>query len=159
HRGYLLWLLPLIILFWVNIHGGFLVGFVLLGIYWLGAVWTWCCGRDDRFDDFLLRVKAARQAKMLTLVGLTAAAATLFNPYGWSMHVHIYQYLSNRFLIDHIDEFRSPNFHGVAERCFVVLLLIAFVALARRARELRLTEVLVVLFAVYSGLYASRNIP
>src|SRR5271166_3151404 len=29
-----LWLLPLLMLVWVNVHGGFLIGFVLLAIYW-----------------------------------------------------------------------------------------------------------------------------
>ena len=38
---------------------------------------------------------------------------------------HIYRYLSNRFLMDHIEEFQSPNFHGVAQKCFLVLLLIS----------------------------------
>jgi hypothetical protein len=81
------------------------------------------------------------------------------NPYGWQLHAHIYRYLTNRFLMNHIDEFQSPNFHGVAERCFAILLLIALVALGAKQKTLRLSNVLVALFAVYSGLYASRNIP
>jgi hypothetical protein len=64
--------------------------------------------------------------------------------------------------MDHIDEFQSPNFHGVAQKCFAILLLLTIVALASRQRhhiELRLSQPLLLLFAVYSGLYASRNIP
>jgi hypothetical protein len=61
--------------------------------------------------------------------------------------------------MDHIDEFQSPNFHRVAQRCFLVLLLITLAALAVRGRGLRLSHGLIVLFAVYAGLYASRNIP
>ena len=57
------------------------------------------------------------------------------NPYGWKLHVHIYRYLSNRFLMDHIDEFQSPNFHGVAQKCFAGLLLLTLVALALKRRE------------------------
>ncbi|MGA9074559.1 MAG: hypothetical protein WB368_10655, partial [Candidatus Sulfotelmatobacter sp.] len=34
-RRLFLWLLPPLMLVWVNVHGGFLLGFVLLGIYWL----------------------------------------------------------------------------------------------------------------------------
>jgi hypothetical protein len=36
HRDWL-WTLPLLMLVWVNVHGGFLVGFILLAIFWLGA--------------------------------------------------------------------------------------------------------------------------
>jgi hypothetical protein len=86
-------------------------------------------------------------------------AATLVNPYGFQLHVHIYRYLSNRFLMDHIDEFQSPNFHYVAQKCFAGLLLLTLVALAAKIREAGVSQGLVVLFAVYSGLYASRNIP
>ncbi len=61
--------------------------------------------------------------------------------------------------MDHIDEFQSPNFHEVAQKCFLALLLITVAVLAIRGRELRLSQGLTVLFAVYAGLYASRNIP
>jgi hypothetical protein len=154
-----LWILPPLMLVWVNLHGGFLIGFVLLGIFWLGAVWSWFRAKEGRLEDVLQKVSARNRARELTLVGLFSAIATLVNPYGWKLHAHVYSYLSNRFLMDHIDEFRSPNFHGAAERCFLALLLIVLALLAVRGRELRTSEGLTVLFAVYAGLYASRNIP
>jgi len=95
----------------------------------------------------------------LTYVGLFSLAASLANPYGWKLYVHVYSYLSNRFLMNHIEEFRSPDFHGAAQKCFLLLLLITLAALAVRGRELRMSQVLTVLFAVCAGLYASRNIP
>jgi hypothetical protein len=64
--------------------------------------------------------------------------------------------------MDHIDEFQSPNFHYVAQKCFAALLLLTLVGFAAKSREAgenRLSQALLVLFAVYSGLYASRNIP
>ena len=61
--------------------------------------------------------------------------------------------------MNHIDEFQSPNFHYVAQKCFAGLLLLALIALAVNGRAARASHALVVLFAVYAGLYASRNIP
>jgi hypothetical protein len=158
-RARLLWLLPLLMLVWVNVHGGFLTGFVLLAIYWASAVWQRLTLRESKFQEFLLKMMAGKRASQLALVGLLSLVATFVNPYGWRLHVHIYNYLSNRFLMDHIDEFQAPNFHGVAQRCFAGLLLITLVALAARARDLRLSEGLIILFAVFSALYAARNIP
>ena len=155
----LVWLLPFLMLIWVNIHGGFLIGFVLLGIYWASAVCTGMGFPDSRWEDALIKLRAWRRAKQLLLVGVVSLIMTFCNPYGGRLYAHIYQYLSNRFLIDHIDEFQSPNFHGLSERCFAALMLISLVALVARARRLRLSEVLVVLFAVYSGIYAVRNVP
>ena len=159
HGGRLVWTLPLLMLVWVNVHGGFLTGFALLAIYWISTVWQFLALRENRFDEFLTKLDARRRASTLGIVGVISLATTLVNPYGWKLHIHIYNYLSNRFLIDHIDEFQSPNFHGIAERCFAALLLITLIALAMRSRRLRLSQRLVILFAVFSGLYASRNIP
>ena len=154
-----LWTLPLMMLVWVNVHGGFLVGFVLLGIFLLGAAWTWWGARENRIEEALQKIAAGKRVRDLAWVSLFSAAASLVNPYGWNLHRHVYRYLSNRFLMDHIDEFQSPNFHGIAQRCFLVLLLISIAVLAIRGRELRMSEGLTVLFALYAGLYASRNIP
>jgi hypothetical protein len=92
-------------------------------------------------------------------VTVLSLVASVVNPYGWRLHVHIYQYLSNRFLMSHIEEFRSPNFHGAAEQCFLVLLLITMLVLAVARSKPRAAHVLVILFAAASGLYASRNLP
>jgi hypothetical protein len=161
-HGCALWLLPPLMLVWVNVHGGFLLGFVLLAIFWLSAVWEYSRLKEDRLEDALRKIKAGRRSRHLLLVGAFSALATLANPYGWRLHVHIYQYLSNRFLMNHIDEFQSPNFHGVAQKCFAALLMLTLIALAAKERDktgVRPSDVSIVLFAVYTGLYASRNIP
>jgi len=158
-RSWPLWVLPLLMVVWVNLHGGFLIGFALLAIYWIGAVWQWFGIKGDRFEDVLRKIRAGRRIRALAVAGIVSAAATLVNPYGYKLHIHIYRYLSNRFLMDHIDEFQSPNFHYVAQKCFAGLLLLTLVALAAKRREAGVSQGLVVLFAVYAGLYASRNIP
>jgi hypothetical protein len=159
HR-YLVWLLPLFTAVWVNVHGGFLLGFALLGIYWLSATWRWFRLGSDRFEDVLQKIRAGTRSRDLAVIGGLSTLATLVNPNGWRLPVHIYGYLSNRFLMDHIDEFQSPNFHGVAQKCFAILLLLTLVALAAKRRgPVLASEFLLILFAVYSGLYASRNIP
>jgi hypothetical protein len=176
-----LWILPGMMVVWVNIHGGFLVGFVLLGIFWIAAWWEWWSTKTNRLEDVLRRIAAARRVRELTWVGLASSAASVVNPYGWKLHEHIWSYLTNRFLMDHIEEFQSPNFHGVVAKCFGILILIGIVALAWRVPIQRrqkhaagiptlsqkarkdgapsVSEILTVLFAVYAGLYAARNIP
>jgi hypothetical protein len=158
-RSWPLWTLPLLMLVWVNVHGGFLIGFALLAIYWVGAVWQWFSLKQERFEDALQKIRIGRRIRALAFAGILSAAATLVNPYGFNLHVHIYRYLTNHFLMDHIDEFQSPNFHYVAQKCFAGLLLLTMVALAAKRREVSASHGLLVLFAVYAGLYASRNIP
>ena len=154
-----LWLLPLLMLIWVNVHGGFLLGFVLLAIFWVGSLWMWLRLKESRIEEAFEKIAAAKRVRDLTLVGVVSAAVSLVNPYGWHLHAHIYSYLTNRFFMDHIEEFQSPNFHGIAQRCFLILLVIALAALAANSRKLRASEILLLIFAVYAGLYSSRNIP
>jgi len=151
--------LPPLMLLWCNLHGGFLLGFVLLAIFWLGSVWTWFTRRGDRIEEVLEKIAAGKRAWRLVWVGLASVAASLVNPYGWRLHSHIYSYLSNRFLMDHIEEFQSPGFHGIAQKCFLLLLIVTVAALAAYGRNLRASELLTILFAISTGLYSARNIP
>jgi hypothetical protein len=149
HR--LFWL-PVIMLLWTNLHGGFLLGIALCVIYLAAGLIRYFSDREDR-------LKVGRWLKRLAVATLFSVLATLVNPYSYKLHVHIYSYLSSRFLMNHIDEFLSPNFHGVAQLCFAALLLITVVALGAKRQKLRLSDLLVIIFAAYSGLYASRNLP
>ena len=158
-RSRWLWALPFLMVVWVNVHGGFLIGFVLLAVYLLGAGWTWIRTNENRLEELLQKVSAAKRARSLAGIGVLSIAASLINPYGWKLYAHIYSYLSNRFLMDHIEEFQSPNFHGLAQECFLILILITVSIVAVRGRDLRMSTALTVLFAIYAGLYASRNIP
>jgi hypothetical protein len=149
-----LWWLPALMLVWVNVHGGFVLGFVLLGLYLLGnAIRYFRCRREE------IHRSIARRLRELGVMTAVSLLASLVNPYGYKLHVHVYRYLSSPWLMNHIDEFLSPNFHGVAQQCFVAMLLITIVVLAAARHKPPLSRVLVLLFAAYSGLYASRSLP
>jgi hypothetical protein len=154
-----LWALPLLMIVWVNVHGGFVIGFVLLAVFWFGSIWTWYRTKGTGINQMLHRIAAAKRVGDLTRVGLASLLASFLNPYGWNLHAHIFSYLTNRFLMGHIEEFQSPNFHGVAQKCFLILLLMSLGVLVTRGRRLRTSEGLLVLFVTYAGLFASRNIP
>jgi hypothetical protein len=147
----LFWLPPLMLL-WTNVHGGFVLGFVLLGIYFL-------CAFLDLFRGQNEPPRVVEKLRLLASVAALCFFASLVNPFGYKLHLHIYRYLSNRWLMNHIDEFLSPNFHGLPQQCFAALLLITFVALAIAPNKPRVEDLLIIVFAAYSGLYASRNLP
>jgi hypothetical protein len=147
-----LFFLPVLMLLWVNLHGGFLLGFALLGVYLVGGEIQYFTGREQREE-------IRRWLKRLGLVSLLSLLASFLNPYGYKLHLHIYQYLSDRFLMNSVTEFQSPDFHGVAQQCFAVLLLVTIAALASARRKPGPTQLLVILLAAYSGLFAARDLP
>ncbi len=154
------WFFPASVLLWVNLHGGWLFGMALLGIYTFAALVE--SVRAQKNDAFAA-IRAAHRARAMAVAWLASAAASLVNPFGWRLHTHIYAYLSDRYLMNRIDEFRSPNFHGWAERCFAAILMLTLVAFAGNRPsgigKLRLSQLLVVLLAAYAGFYSSRNLP
>ncbi len=155
---WLRWFFPASMLLWVNLHGGWLFGMALLAVYIVAAF-----VESVHTKDAFAAIRAARRARAMAVAWLISALATLVNPFGWRLHVHIFHYLRDGYLMDHIDEFHSPDFHGWAQRCFVLLLLLVLISFVAAApgtrRKLRLSNLLVLLFAVYAGFYSSRNLP
>jgi hypothetical protein len=153
------WFFPASMLLWVNLHGGWLFGIALFGIYVFAAY-----VESFRATDPFAAIPSKHRARTMAAAWLASAAASLANPYGWRLHSHIYHYLGDRYLMNHIDEFRSPNFHNWAERCFATILILVVIAfagkrLSRIRVKVRFSHLLVVLLATYAGFYSSRNLP
>jgi hypothetical protein len=141
-RRALLWLPPLMLL-WVNLHAGFILGLALLGIFAVGSIWD----------------RNRQEIAPLVIVFFVCLLTTLLTPYGYRLHVHVYQYLSDSFLMDNIEEFSSPNFHVSVYRYFELFIpLVIAGAVLGRAR-FTAAGFLLLLFSLHAGLYAGRNIP
>lgn len=141
-------------LFWVNLHGEWILGLALLAIYTVAAlIESW------RQPDAFAAVKIVHRSRRMAGVWAASALATFVNPFGWHLHAHIYRYLGDHYLMNHISEFRSPNFHYWPPRCFGIIIVLALVAFAARTRPVRLSHLMVTLLAVYTGLFSSRNLP
>jgi hypothetical protein len=77
------------------------------------------------------------------------------NPYGWRLHQHILEYLNSSWILDHVQEFQSPNIRAENTLVFAAMLL-AGVALAPRAPRFEGALVLVWGFA---AMRSARHIP
>jgi hypothetical protein len=146
-----LYLLPPLMLLWVNLHGGFILGFVLLGVYFTGNVIA-ALSRDE-----LKRKLALERCRKLAVFTAGALLFTLLNPRGYDILLFPFRTVSNQFLMDNVLEFFSPNFHGALPYKYLLLLTIAVVALSRKGIDL-IELALLVLFT-YMSLYSARYIP
>lgn len=81
--------LPPLFLVWANVHGGFLVGIGLFGVYCAVRIGDALLALVRRSTD-AAQALSTRQATTLGAVGLLALAAPLVNPYG----LHLYTYLA-----------------------------------------------------------------
>lgn len=81
-----LWLLPPLMLLWVNLHIGFIFGFLILGAFWLEEVFR---ARRGEEKDFIL-TKILGASLLLGLVNpfgykLLLYPLTIFNNYGYTI--------------------------------------------------------------------------
>ncbi len=146
-----LWLLPVLMIVWVNLHGGFAIGFILLLVAFVGYTLAFAVG-GFRMGE------AARGMKWVGGIGLACAAAVSVNPFGPQMLLYPFKTVSIGVLQNYIQEWQSPNFHTREAQVFIVMWLLTFGAAGFSKRRLDVTDFL--LFSAFSGLalLAGRNI-
>lgn len=74
-----LWLLPPLFCVWINLHGSWIIGLVLLGLY------IFCGLFPFKVGVFEQEAWSTRDRNRLLLVFLACAAVLLINPYGWHL--------------------------------------------------------------------------
>ena len=74
------------------------------------------------------------------------------------MHQHIFHYLQSGFILDHVQEFRSPNFRGEGMRYFEVLLFAGLATVPALVRRRDVTSALMLLFWAHAALLSARHV-
>lgn len=147
-----LYLLPLLMPVWVNLHGGFVVGFILLGIYGAGNLAL------SRFGEKSGREAAQQRWRLILKITLLCLVTSLVNPFGYNILLFPFKLVSNGFLVDHIMEWMSPNFHEMSVLPFRFFLLLILVLVAASRRRLNVIEIALLVFFVNMALYSARHI-
>jgi hypothetical protein len=144
-------LLPPMMLLWVNLHGGYLSGFLLLGIFIVGELPGFLSGEEE------IREPARQRLKAFAVTTAVCLPVACINPYGWHILLFPFNLVSNKLIMDSVTEFMSPNFHEPSPLKYLILLLVTLLALSRE--RLRLTDLLLVLTFLNMSLFSVRYIP
>jgi hypothetical protein len=150
--GSLLPWLPLVMLLWANVHGGFAIGFMLMLAYLMGEVVNHFTHHQD--DP----VVGWSRMKHLLLAIVISLAVVVINPHTWRMWIYPFQTVGIGALRDFIAEWQSPNFHLAWQQPFILMLLLIVAALARTARRADWTDLALVAMWTIWALFAGRNI-
>jgi hypothetical protein len=142
-RRWLLLVPPAIMALWVNLHGGFPIGLILIGCYFLAAAWeAWHTAptpdpastpaRSSLFGS-LVPVWRDTRCRALALCLAVSVLATLANPYGWKVYLYV-RTTSIAASSRHIDEWVPPGLNLMVGRVWVLsmLLLLVLFTLPRR---------------------------
>jgi hypothetical protein len=143
-----LWLLVPITVLWTNLHGGFLIFIACLALLVCGSAVEAMLGRP--------RWPAVRRYSALLAA---CAAASVLNPFGIGLHVHILAYLRADWIKDLVQEFQAPTFRTEGQFQYEALLVGGLVLTGLLLRKQRVTEALWLLFLAHSSLISVRHAP
>jgi hypothetical protein len=133
------WLLIPLQCLWANLHGGFFLGWVVLGAYVAGS-WQ----------------LPARRRKTLWIASGAALLASALNPNGWRVFEVLMNYRQS-YLTGMLIEWRRPPLWG-PPYTFNVLLYLSAAALLLNAKKVRLPDALLLLAFGAAALLAFRNV-
>ena len=147
-RGHkrLLWLLPPLFCLWINLHGMWFAGIVLLGLYI-------ACGLFSVNLGVFEQQALSRPDRIRLLAVLAASVVMLFiNPYGWHlMWQPVDMMLFQKISVATIAEWQPLNLSSTEGRFVVVAIALMVIANCIRGRKWRLYELAFVFLAWYAA--------
>ncbi len=147
-------ILPVATVLWTNLHGGFLVGIILIGCYGVAAL----------LEAAYSAAAEERTARLRSAFGYFASAfgclaASLINPYGYHLHTHMAAYLRDPWNSEHIGEFTSPTFHHPTAIFFEIMLALGAIGAFRELKLGRFAQPILMVVWAHAAFLAVRNIP
>jgi hypothetical protein len=145
------WLLPPLFVLWVNLHGTWLIGMVLFGMFCAAGLLQGSWGRVEA------RRWTPTQMRKLVLVGSLSVAGLFLNPYTY--HSVLYPFdmaFRQKLNVNHVDEWMSLDFHSVRGKILFAMLAATIVLALVRKRRWMLDEVAFVLLGFYAAMTYSR---
>ena len=152
-RNNFLYLLPLVMLLWINLHGGFILGFILIVIYLAYNLEKLYISKNT--DKELYK----RKVKWLFFATIASVLVSLANPKGFHTLLFPFEVVSNRLIMDNYSEFLSPNFHSTIFTPFRFFLLLMIAFLGTFKGKLNFIELAFILIFTNMALLSARFIP
>ncbi len=143
------WLVPLMVL-WVNLHGGFLIGLALIGLTIMGIPLD-ALAAGEKISDYWRRIRS------LALVFLACLLAGLINPYGVRIYSFVFEVLSSPVFQQVVVDWVSPDFHQPNFLPLLLLILLTIAALALSPVRVRPSDLLLFLATLYATLKSQRH--
>lgn len=140
------WLLPLLMLAWVNTHGAFVAGFVIWGLVLLGLIFEHELTAWGNYQPWIFS-------------GILSFLVTGLNPVGYSIWETSIGFLANDYLVGHTQEYLPPDFHHLSTWPFLLMILASIVLLGVSRRKTSLSDLFLLSGWMGMSLISARNIP
>ena len=146
-----LWLLPPLFAVWINLHGSWVFGIVVIGIYLVSGLVKHGHGRVEA------EPWKPGQLRTFLLVTAASAAALLVNPYGYKLVLYPFDLLFRQQAnMGNVIEWQPVDFHNVYGKMALLLLFVVLATGLLSERKWAVRDVLLLGFALWMGLMHAR---
>jgi hypothetical protein len=152
NKGFIWWLLPLMIL-WVNMHAGFALGLALIALAIIGLMLDQWLAPDSECGPLWGRMRP------LCLVWLACVMAVSLNPNGVRIYSYPFETLTSHAMMKYINEWFSPDFHELMFLPLAVLIFATFTVMVMSKERARPSELLLLSVTGFAALRSGRNVP
>lgn len=132
----LLWVLPILMALWVNLHGTFVLGLVMLALVALGETIRWWMRQPEALDG--------RRVAQIYLIGVVAGLTALLNPKGIGIIGYVGVLTTNTVNMDMITDWLPPTTRSLAGRAFFAAIVLMLMVFGLSRRRPTITDVLLV---------------
>jgi len=143
------WLLPALMLVWVNLHGMFVLGIVLWVIYLIG----------DLFENRKKEWFSNSKTKSMLMGGALSFLVTFVSPSGFKIWGAIASLSGNAYIKSRIPEYQSANFQMPETWPFILILLLSIMSFSRSNNKTPWIHTFLVTAFAGIALYSSRMLP
>ncbi len=146
-RQKLLWLLPALFCVWINLHGTWIIGLALFGLYIVCGLFSFNKGIFQQI------AYSTAERKRLFIVFAVSIAALFINPYGWHLVWNPFDMMFNQTTnIGNVAEWTPLEFGSLEGVAVLAGIGIMLLAACLRSRKWRIHELAFVLFAWFAAL-------
>jgi hypothetical protein len=146
-----LWALPPIFMLWSNLHGGYILGLLLILAMIAGEMLNHILGSEGQ------QVVPWKSIGHLLIWGLASWLVVAINPNGLAMWAIPFRTIQVGVLQDYISEWASPDFHQFVQQPFLWLLFATLAAVGLSRQRLDGKDLVAVVGFGYLALLARRN--
>ncbi len=118
-----LFVLPLLMPLWANLHGGFLLGGVAVAAHFGGTVMEWMVGRWGMRRSAEELKPVALRAGVYLVLGILCGLASLLNPFGYRLYLLSARVMQSRELVEVLGELQPPDLRFTWAFVFLTVLL------------------------------------
>ncbi len=151
HHKNRLWLLPPLFALWINLHGSWPIGLILLAVFIATGLATFRMGSIEAW------AWAPHQRNRLLLFGALTLPALFLNPYGWRLVLYPFQIaLEHKLTLASVEEWQTLDMHGFRGHAVFVIIAAYLIRRASKARTWSLNDLVALFIALFAGFTYSR---